>query len=103
MVSASAVVVTTNSPQIGQWGPDTQPLAEEIRAVVPEDEFRVHATLASPSLGDAIREAIMTSQNPGQAADARQEHFDNPELGSGARAPGTTLPNPAERAVPSGP
>jgi anti-anti-sigma factor len=79
--------------QIGQWGPDTRPLAEEIRAAVFADEFRVHATLASPSLGEAIRgDAIMTSQNLGQTEDARLEHFDNPELGSGARDTGDDSP-----------
>ena len=36
----------------------------------------------------------MPSQNPEQSADSRLEHFDDPELGSGARDTGVDTPEP---------
>ncbi|WP_082971983.1 MULTISPECIES: hypothetical protein [unclassified Mycobacterium] len=43
----------------------------------------------------------MTSQNDQQSDDSRLEHFDDPELGSGARDTGTDTPEPggADRPV----
>jgi hypothetical protein len=44
----------------------------------------------------------MPSQNPAESADARLEHFDNPELGSGARDTGEDTPEPGGEGRPVG-
>ena len=44
----------------------------------------------------------MTNQNDEQSKDARLEHFDNPELGSGARDTGQDTPEPQQEGRPVG-
>ena len=44
----------------------------------------------------------MPNQNPAESADARLEHFDNPELSSGARDTGEDAPEPGGEGRPVG-